>query len=87
MLDILYQIFFGAIIGFIADLIDKKHSGGLITNIIIGILGAVVGGWLTNLIGPLIGLEVRGGFNIANIIFSVIGALIVLAVYRLITRK
>ena len=31
MLDILYWIFFGAIIGFIADLIDKKHSGGLVT--------------------------------------------------------
>ena len=31
MLDILYWIFFGAIIGFIANLIDKKHSGGLVT--------------------------------------------------------
>lgn len=87
MLDFLSWILFGAIIGFLADLIDKKHSGGLITNIIIGILGSVVGGWLAGFIAPALNLPVQSGFNFVNIIFSVIGALIVLAIYRFVTGQ
>ena len=82
-MSILYWIIFGALIGFLADFIDKKHNGSLIINIIIGILGAVVGGWITGLFG----VNVNGGFNILNIIASVIGALIVLGIYRLVTGR
>jgi uncharacterized membrane protein YeaQ/YmgE (transglycosylase-associated protein family) len=83
IMNILYWIIFGGIIGFIADLIDKKQNNSLIINIIIGILGAVVGGWISGLFG----IEINGGFNILNILFSVIGALIVLAAYRFIARR
>jgi uncharacterized membrane protein YeaQ/YmgE (transglycosylase-associated protein family) len=82
MISFISWIIFGAVIGFIADLIDSKKSGGLIANIIIGILGSIVGGWLA---GSVLGIDINAGFNILNIIFSVIGALIVLFIFRLIS--
>jgi uncharacterized membrane protein YeaQ/YmgE (transglycosylase-associated protein family) len=83
MLNIIFWIIFGALIGFIADLIDKDHSRGLFVNILVGIAGAVVGGWISGFLG----LNINDGFNLLNIIFCVIGALIVLAVFRFISRK
>jgi uncharacterized membrane protein YeaQ/YmgE (transglycosylase-associated protein family) len=83
MLNILFWVIFGGIIGFIADLIDKEHSRGILVNIVVGIAGAVVGGWISGLLG----LNINEGFNLLNIIFSVIGALIVLSVFRFIARK
>jgi len=85
--NLLYWVIFGGLIGFFADLIDKKHEGSLITNIIVGIVGAVVGGWIAGIVGGLLGFKVEEGFNLVNIIFSVIGALVVLAIYRLFTNK
>lgn len=87
MFNILYWIIFGAVIGFVADLIDKKHTGGLLTNIIIGILGTVVGGWIAGFVGTLLDFKVREGFNILNIAFAVIGALLVLFIYKAFTRR
>lgn len=83
MLSFILWIAFGALIGFLADLIDKKHSGGILVNIIVGILGSIVGGWLAGFLG----IRLEGTFSLLNIVMSVIGALIVLAVYRFVTKK
>lgn len=83
MFSFISWIIFGALIGFLADLIDKKHSGSLLVNIVIGILGSIVGGWLAGFLG----LPLVAGFNLLNIVMSVIGALIVLAVYRFLFKK
>ena len=72
MLTFIIGIITGALAGFIAS---KFHSGsgrGFLVNLILGILGSVVGGWLFSLIG----LEATG--LIGTLICSVIGALIVL---------
>ena len=69
----------GAVSGWIASLIMKK-SNGLLMNIILGIVGGVVGTFLLGLIG----IDFHG--TIGSLIASVIGACIVLAVFNLIKK-
>jgi len=59
----------------------KGGGFGLVGDIIIGIIGAVVAGWLL----PRVGLYIGGGF-IAEVINAVIGAVILLLVARLVKR-
>lgn len=81
------------IIGLLAGLIAKaimpgKDPGGAIITILLGIVGAVVGGF----VGRMLGIGGRGeevsdpGF-LMTLVFAVIGSLVVLAVYRLITGR
>lgn len=76
-------IIIGALAGLIAKAI-MKEEGGLLKNIILGIVGAVVGGWVFDLVGA-------DGFGDASWIWSlfvaVIGAVIVIWLVRLVTRK
>lgn len=84
IMNIISWIILGALSGWIASIIMKKNSqmGGF-ANIIIGILGAFVGGLLVQLIGR------RGvtGFNIWSLIVSVIGAIVLLWVINLFTKN
>lgn len=81
------------IIGLLAGLIAKaimpgKDPGGTIITILLGIVGAIVGGY----IGRMMGIGGRGdevsdpGF-IMTLVFAVIGSLVLLAVYRLISGR
>lgn len=72
-------IIFGLIAGVVAKWIHPgKDPGGWIGSIIIGILGAMVGGFL----GRLFGLGSVTGFNFGSFILAIIGAIILLAIYR-----
>jgi uncharacterized membrane protein YeaQ/YmgE (transglycosylase-associated protein family) len=72
----------GAIAGFLAHLLMKTKTG-LIVDLILGIIGGFVGGWLSSL---LLGGNLMSGINLTSIIVALVGAVIVIAVYRLITR-
>jgi uncharacterized membrane protein YeaQ/YmgE (transglycosylase-associated protein family) len=71
----------GAVAGWLAGLIVSGGGFGLIGDIVVGIIGAVVGGWLL----PRIGIFIGGGI-VGAIINAVIGAVIVLLVVRLVRR-
>jgi uncharacterized membrane protein YeaQ/YmgE (transglycosylase-associated protein family) len=71
-------IVLGAIAGFITNML-MGSSGGVITTIILGIVGAVVGGYVA---GTVLGVADVTGINIESIVVSVIGAVIVVALYR-----
>lgn len=72
-------IIFGLIAGAVAKLImPGKDPGGMIVTILIGIAGAVVGGF----IGTLLGFGKVTGFNLASFITAVGGSLILLFGYR-----
>jgi uncharacterized membrane protein YeaQ/YmgE (transglycosylase-associated protein family) len=75
-------IILGLISGFIASKVVNKTGAGVIANIVLGIVGAVVGGWLFNSIGH-IGVT---GLNFYSILVSVVGAVIVLVVYHALFR-
>jgi uncharacterized membrane protein YeaQ/YmgE (transglycosylase-associated protein family) len=68
----------GLIAGFIASKIVNKTGEGLLLDIVLGIIGAVVGGFLFSLLGaaPVTGL------NIYSMVVAVIGAIIVLVIYH-----
>jgi uncharacterized membrane protein YeaQ/YmgE (transglycosylase-associated protein family) len=75
---IIAWIVLGAIAGFIANLVMGGREG-VIGTIILGIIGAVVGGFLA---GSVLGVANVTGINIESIVVAVIGAVIVVALYR-----
>jgi uncharacterized membrane protein YeaQ/YmgE (transglycosylase-associated protein family) len=78
---ILWWILIGFVAGAIAKLImPGKDPGGWIITILLGIAGAFVGGWLFGM------LEIAGG-GFTTLIGAIIGALILLAIYRLIAGR
>ncbi len=72
----------GAIAGFLAHLVMRTITG-LIVDLILGVIGGFVGGWLSGLI---FGVNLMSGINLTSIIVALVGAVIVVAVYRLVTR-
>ena len=83
-MGIISWIVLGGIAGWLASIITKRNDQmGCITNIIAGIVGAAVGGWVFSLFG---GQGVTG-FNLPSLLVAFVGALIVLAIVNLIFRK
>jgi len=77
MISILAWIFFGLIVGLMAKFVmPGKDPGGLILTILLGIAGAVVGGW----IGTSLGYGAQG--QSAGWIMSILGAVLLLSAYR-----
>jgi uncharacterized membrane protein YeaQ/YmgE (transglycosylase-associated protein family) len=76
-MDILLWIVFGLVVGIVAKLImPGRDPGGIIITIVLGVVGALLGGW----VGRVLGLYREG--EAAGFIMAVVGAIIVLAIYR-----
>jgi len=77
------------VVGLIAGILAKwvmpgPDPGGVIVTILIGIVGAFIGGWMLNLLG-LSGSA--GEFGLGSILTATLGAIVLLAIYRLLTRR
>ena len=80
-MSIIAWIVIGLIAGWLAGMI--MHGGyGLIGDLILGILGAIIGGWVTGLV---LGRDMVTGFNIETLVVAVIGAIVLIAISRLFT--
>lgn len=78
-MNIILWIVFGGLVGWLASIIMKTDAEmGIGSNIIVGILGALIGGWIVTLFG---GPTVTG-FNITSFIVAIIGAVILLVIVR-----
>jgi uncharacterized membrane protein YeaQ/YmgE (transglycosylase-associated protein family) len=78
-MDILLWIVFGLIVGIVAKfLMPGRDPGGFIITIVIGIVGGLLGGW----IGRAMGIYREG--EPVGFIMAVIGAIILLLIYRLV---
>lgn len=82
-MSILGWIVLGLIAGFIGSKIVNKQGEGLILDIVLGVAGAVVGGFLFTKLGAA-GVT---GFNLYSMFVAVVGAIIVLMIYHLIVRR
>lgn len=81
-MTILGWLVLGLIAGFIASKIVNKTGEGLLLDIVLGIVGAFVGGFLFTQLGAT-GIS---GFNLYSMLVAVIGAVVVLVVYHAIFR-
>jgi uncharacterized membrane protein YeaQ/YmgE (transglycosylase-associated protein family) len=70
----------GLLAGWLAGVLVKGSGYGVIGDIILGILGALVGGWITS---SLMGVDVTG-FNLQSLLVAVLGAIVVIFIARLI---
>ena len=84
-MDFIIWLIVGGVIGWLASLIMKTDAQqGILLNVVVGIVGAFIGGWL---IAPLIGGTTgTGGFNFMGFIAALIGAIILLAIINLFRR-
>jgi uncharacterized membrane protein YeaQ/YmgE (transglycosylase-associated protein family) len=83
-MGIIAWIVVGLIAGALAKLImPGDDPGGIIVTILLGIVGAFVGGFVVNLLG---GAGVTG-FNLWSIVVATIGAIILLAIYRMVAGR
>lgn len=80
-MEFLWMIIIGGIVGAIAKLImPGRDPGGIIVTIILGILGGLVGGFLFSLLGI-------GGGGVVGLIGAILGAILLLWIYRLVIGR
>jgi len=86
-MNFIIWIVIGGIIGWIASkIMNTDAQQGVFLNIVVGIIGALLAGWI---ISPLVGIPTinQNSFSLAAMIVSLIGAVILLAIVNLFTRK
>jgi len=86
-MNLIIWLVVGGVIGWIASLIMKTDSQqGLFLNVVVGIVGALIGGWL---LSPLVGAGTlnQGDFSLMGLFVSLVGAVILLFIVNLIRRR
>lgn len=76
-MSILIWIIFGALVGWAASMV-MGSSGGIIQDIIVGIVGAVLGGWIMSFFG---GTGITG-FNLYSFLVALLGAVLLITIVR-----
>ena len=87
-MTIILALIIGGIIGWLASIVMRTNAQqGILLNIVVGIVGSLLGSWL---LGPLLGARgtlTSGSFDIRTLLAAFLGALILLAVVNLFTRR
>lgn len=82
-MGILLWLIFGALVGWLASLLlGTDASQGAVGNIVLGILGALVGGFVASLLG----LSGVTGFNLYSMLIAILGAVLVVGLARAISK-
>jgi uncharacterized membrane protein YeaQ/YmgE (transglycosylase-associated protein family) len=72
-----------SIIGFLASKIVNKQGEGLLMNMVLGVVGALVGGWVFRLFG----MSGVTGLNVYSLLLAVLGAVALLFIYHQLIRR
>ncbi len=82
-MGILLWIVFGALVGWVASILMKTDGQqGALLNIIVGIIGAGLGGWIMNFFG----YGGTTGFNLYSFLVALIGACVLIAIVKMVRR-
>ena len=83
-MNLIIWLIVGGLIGWLASVVMKRPEG-MILNVVVGIVGAMLGGWL---ISPLLGAGTinQNNFSLPALVVSLLGAVILLAIVNLLTR-
>jgi uncharacterized membrane protein YeaQ/YmgE (transglycosylase-associated protein family) len=84
MWGIVIWIIVGAIAGFVASKVLTGKGMGLVWDIVCGILGAFLGGWLASLVGIRVD---TGTFSVSGLLAAFVGAVILLVIFRAVTHR
>ena len=85
-MNLIIWLVVGGIVGWLASLIMKTNAQqGIILNVVVGIVGAMIGGWV---ISPIVGAGTvnQGDFSLGGLFVSLVGAVILLAIVNLFRR-
>ena len=83
-MGILTWIIIGGLAGWVASLIMKTDAQqGLVANVVVGVIGALIGGWLMSTFGN--GSDVMS-FSLESFLVAVLGAVVLLAILKFIRR-
>ena len=84
-MGIIIWLLVGGVVGWLASLVMRTDAQqGILLNIVVGIVGAVLAGWL---ISPLVGVgTINQGVSIGTFLVSLVGAIILLAIVNLVRR-
>ena len=85
-MNFLIWLVVGGLIGWMASLVMKTdQQQGIILNIVVGVVGAMLGGWF---ISPLVGVPTinQDAFSLPALLVSLVGAVILLAIVNLVRR-
>ncbi len=86
-MNLIIWLVVGGILGWLASIIMKRDAQqGIILNIVVGIIGALVGGFL---LSPLFGVGTinQNNFSLPSLLVSLLGAVILLAIVNMFTRR
>jgi uncharacterized membrane protein YeaQ/YmgE (transglycosylase-associated protein family) len=86
-MNVIIWLVIGGLVGWIASkVMNTDAQQGIILNVVVGIVGALLGGWL---LSPLVGVSTinQGNFSIAGLLVSLGGAIALLAIVRLVAGK
>lgn len=81
-MSVLAWIVLGLIAGFISSKLVKGSGQGVLLDIVLGIIGAVIGGWLFNTFG----MPGVVGFNLYSLLVAIVGAVVLLSLFRAFSR-
>lgn len=80
-MGIILWIIFGALVGWVASMIMKTDGGqGAVLNVVVGVVGAVIGGWLMSFFGES-GIS---GFNLYSFLVALLGACVLIWIVRMV---
>ena len=82
-MSFVYWIILGLVAGFIGSKVVNKSGEGFFLDIILGIIGAVVGGWVFSMFGA----NGVTGLNLYSLLVAVVGAILVLVIYHAVFRR
>jgi uncharacterized membrane protein YeaQ/YmgE (transglycosylase-associated protein family) len=77
-------IIIGLAAGWITGKLMRGGGYGFWPDLLLGLAGSIVGGWLT---ASVLGVDLTTGFNLTSLVVSVLGAVVIVALFRLITRR
>lgn len=82
-MSIIAWLVLGLLAGWIANMLMSSGRGGLVADLLLGVVGAFVGGFIGS---ALFGADVSG-LNFTSIVLAVLGAVVVVAIYRAFTHQ
>jgi len=77
VLELIGWLIIGGFAGWVAGKLVRGRGNGILLNVSLGIVGAVVGGWLASLV---FGVDVSEGFNVETLAVAIVGAILLLAI-------